>query len=325
VVPAAACTLPAPQPSALPAGQVVDLGVHAVGDTVTFDVPAGTGSVTLIQQGTELLGPQSIAIKGTSFTNTVVPATIKVNGQLYYDQSVAPPNDPANWTTSSGLGTMYFESAAPWTGSVTYPNTSSALEYVAANGGAPAGTWAVQVWDYAAGCFQPDCVTGDGTSTYPPGKYGLKALLKPAPVAATGTVDLTFYLVTDTLQMPSAETDPSVVRMVQTIRTYLGRAGITVGTPTFVDFPPAVKNKYARVDDSDASPCGDIATLLRMSQAGNRMNIFLVKSFTTPPWSAWTGPSRGRRRSGARSRAARSSPAPTWPLGPAPTAAARST
>jgi len=283
VVPPAACTLETPQPSALPA-QVIELGVHTVGEAVQFTVPPGTGSVTLVQQGKEPLGAQSISIKGAPYGNTVIPATIKVNGTPYYDQNIQPPDNPANWGTPNGIGSVYFASAAPWTGTVTVPNTSNALEYVAKNNGVPAGTWSVQVFDYAAGCSRPDCITGDGSTTYPPGKYDLKALLKPGPVAVTGTIDVTFYLVTDTLDAQTAPTNPSILRMYQTLSALFAPAGLTlVSPPAFVDLPPAVKAYYAShgVNDADTSPCGDIPTLLRMSNAGNRMNIFLVKSFTT--------------------------------------------
>src|SRR5512137_2948703 len=47
------CLLNTPQPSALPVAQVVALGTRRVGETVTFPVPAGTGSVTILQQGVE--------------------------------------------------------------------------------------------------------------------------------------------------------------------------------------------------------------------------------------------------------------------------------
>ena len=289
VVSAATCTLPTPQASALPAARVLQLGVHAVGETVTFVVPAGTGSVTILQQGTEPLAAPSVTNLGTLLPNTVVPATISVGGTPYYIQDVKPPDDPANWGTPGGIGSMFFESFAPWTGTFTVPNTSNALEYVATNGGVPAGTWSIEVFDYAAGCTLPTCVIGDGVSVYPAGKYDLQILLKPGVVPATGTMDAIFYLVTNTLTAATASTDPSVARMQQTLGTYLGRAGIALGSVAFVDVPADVKARYAAgVNIDDSLPCGDMATILRLANAGNEMSIFLVNSLVSNQGGTFT-------------------------------------
>jgi len=288
VLPPPACTLEAPQPSALPA-QVIELGVHTVGEAVTFQVPAATGSVTLLQQGTELLAAQSITLNGTLYPNSVVPATIHVNGTLFYDQNTAPPADPATWGTANGIGSMYFELPSPWTGTVTVPNTSNALEYVAANGGVPAGTWSVQVFDYASGCVKPSCAIGDGSTSYPPGKYDLKALLKPGPVPATGTLDVTFYLVTDRFTKATAEADGSMARMRQTLGAYFAHAGVALGTATFVDVPAEVKARYANGVNVDGTPpCDDVAAVLRMASPGNAMNLFLVNSLFSTQGGGYT-------------------------------------
>src|SRR5512136_673475 len=69
------CALPTPQPSALPSTQVLQLGSHAVGQTVTFPVPAGTGSVTILQQGTQPQVAPTITYQGQLLQNTVVPWT----------------------------------------------------------------------------------------------------------------------------------------------------------------------------------------------------------------------------------------------------------
>ncbi len=289
VVSAATCTLPTPQASALPAARVLQLGVHAVGETVTFAVPAGTGSVTILQQGTEPLAAPSVTNLGTLVPNTVVPATISVGGTPYYVQDLKPPDDPASWGTPDGIGSMFFESFAPWTGTFTVPNTSNALEYVVTNGGVPAGTWSIQVFDYAAGCTLPTCVIGDGVSVYPPGKYDLQVLLKPGVVPATGTMDVTFYLVTNTLTASTASTNPSVTRMRQTLGTYLDRAGITLGSVAYVDMPADVKARYAAgVNIDDDLPCGDMATILRMANAGSAMNVFLVNSLVSNQGGTFT-------------------------------------
>jgi hypothetical protein len=281
--------LPTPQPSALPAAQVLELGVHVVNETVTFQVPAGTGSVTLLQQGAEPLAAQSITLSGTLYPNTVVPATIHVNGTLFYDQNSAPPADPATWGTANGIGSMYFESSSPWTGTVTVPNTSNALEYVAANGGVPAGTWSVQVFDYAAGCTRPSCTIGNGTSTYPPGRYDLKALLKPGPVPATGTIDVNLYLVTDRFTKATAEASSAMTRMRQTLGTYFSRAGVSLGAVNFVDLPADVKARYASGVSIDGTPpCDEVSAVLRLAGPGNAMSLFLVNSLVSTQGGVYT-------------------------------------
>jgi hypothetical protein len=282
VVAPAVCTPSAPQSSALPAAQVLALGVHAVGETVSFQVPAGTGSVTLVQQGAEPLAAPSITFQGTSYPNTVVPGSISVNGTLFYNQAVAPPANPATWGGPNGIGSMYFESSSPWTGTATVPNTSNALEYVAANGGVPSGTWSVKIFDYASGCAKPSCTVGDGATKYPPGRYDVKVLLKPGTVGATGAIDVKVYLVTDRYTAASAATDPSMTRMGVTLGTLLAQAGLTMGSLTFVDLPQSVKAQYRTgVDADDRSACGEIATILSMANPGNAMNLFLVNSLVS--------------------------------------------
>jgi hypothetical protein len=289
VLPPPACTLPTPQPSALPAAQVLELGIHAVNETVTFQVPAGTGSVTVLQQGAEPLAAQSITLNGTLHPNTVIPATLHVNGTLFYDQNSAPPSDPATWGTANGIGSMYFESASPWTGTVTVPNTSNALEYIAANGGVPAGTWSIQVFDYAAGCTPPSCTIGNGSLSYPPGRYDLKALLKPGPVPVTGTMDVNLYLVTDRFTKATAATDPSMARMRQTLGTYFSRAGVSLGAVNFVDMPADVKARYASGVSIDGTPpCDEVSAVLRMANPGNAMSLFLVNSLVSTQGGVYT-------------------------------------
>jgi hypothetical protein len=281
----ATCTLPTPQPSALPAPRVIPLGVHAVGETVAFEVPAGTGGVTLLSQGAEPAAAPFVTYQGVRIENTVVPLTVTAGGTLYFDDRVVPPDDPATWGGPDGIGAIYFGASAPWTGTMTVPNTSQMLKHVQDGGGVPSGTWSVVVGDFAAECRaigSPTCVVGDGVTAYPPGRYDVQAFLKPGPVAATGTLDLAFVLVTEALDAASAATDPSVVRMRETLATYLGRAGLSLGAVTFADASPEVKARYALgVNADDSSPCGDVATILRLAAPGNVMSLFLVSSFTS--------------------------------------------
>ena len=292
VVPPPACTLETPQPSALPATQVIQLGAHTVGETVTFTVPATTGSVTILQQGTEPLAPESVTYQGSLVANTVVPLTVKVNGVEFYNDNVDPTGDPASWGSKDGIGSIFFDSASPWTGTMTAPNTTHMLEYAAVHGGVPAGTWSIVVNDFAEECKvlgPAKCVVGDGNLTYPPGKYDVKVLLKPGAVPAAGTVDVNFYLVTTQLTKATASTSASVARMRQTLGTYLARAGLTLGAVNFVDMPADVKARYASgVSIDDSLPCGDLATILRMSNAEDAMSLFLVNSLVSTQGGTFT-------------------------------------
>ncbi len=275
----AACALPAPQASALPASQVLELGIHTVGETVTFQVPASTGSVTLLQQGADPAAARTITFRGAVLDNTVVPLTVSVGGTVFFDDNTVPPADPASWGTQNGIGAVYFFSESPWTGTMTVPNTTNMLDYVTAHGGVPQGTWSVVVNDWVQECKQigASCVVGDGTTSYPPGRYDVKVLLKQGAVPATGVLDVNFYLVTDTLTAATAATDPSVARMRQTLATVLAGAGLTLGTVGFVDVPPAVKTRFSNgVNVDQSGPCSEVATILQLSTPGNAMNLFLV-------------------------------------------------
>jgi hypothetical protein len=281
------CVLNTPQPTALPAAQVIPLGTRAVGETVTFTVPATTGSVTILQQGTEQLAARTVTWNGTVLDNTVVPLTVSVGGTLFFDDTILPPDDPAEWGSpdGTGIGSIFSSIPSPWTGAMTIPNTSSALSYVGTNGGVPSGTWSVVVNDRAAECAAvgaPTCLIGDGTTTYPPGRYDVTVLLKPGAVAATGTMDVNLYLVTDRYTAATAATDASMARMRATLETYLSRAGITLGAVNFVDASPAVKTRYASgVSVDDLGPCGEVATVLRLAPAGMAMTLFLVNSLNS--------------------------------------------
>ena len=160
-----------------------------------------------------------------------------------------------------------------------------ALDSVNARGGAPSGTWSVVVNDYAAECKAlgpPGCLVGDGTTAYPDGRYDVKVLLKPGAVASTGTMDVNLLLVTNRYTAASAAADPSMARMRETLATYLARAGIALGAVNFVDLPATVKARYAAgVSVDDLSPCGEVATVLRLAVPGNAMSLFLVNSLNT--------------------------------------------
>ncbi len=239
---------------------------------MAFDVPAGTGSVTILQQGAEPLAATSVTLAGNVFANSVVPLSVSAAGvgEIFnFTSWYSPPSDPA----ASGVR-VYYNTEAGWAGAMTIPNTSRMLQ-----SGVPSGRWSVSITDLARECPRaPQCVVGSGVS-YPPGRYDVKVLLKPGPVPATGTVDVVFQLLTEdpVLTGPSPQSNASVQRMVSTLGQILGQAGIALGSVSFRDLPQAVKDGFpGGVDVDDAGPCGDVATLLQQSGPGNAMSLFLV-------------------------------------------------
>jgi len=280
-VPPPACALPTPQPSALPAAQVIELGVQPVGTQRSFTVPPGTGSVTILQQGTEPSAAQTITYQGSTYGNTVVPYRVFANGVEIYNDGVTPPADPA----ANGGVPVYFWTEAVWTGTLTVPNTSSLLQ-----SGVPSGTWTIEVNDYARECKGTrDCTIGNGAD-YPPGRYDVKVLLKPGPVPAAGGIDVVFQVLSidPVLNGPDPLSNPSVKRMRDTLAQLLGNAGLVLGGVSFRPLPASVKDHFATgvggatvVNADDALPCGDLATLLQSSGPGNAMNVFLVDRFSS--------------------------------------------
>jgi len=292
--PPPACTPPSPQPSSFSssatlAARVIDLGVHPVNDTVTFHVPAGTASVTILEQESNALAAQTVSINGQTFANTTFPHSITVGETQIFDvygDAINPDCNPPSVTCQNPttLSVYYFSDAA-WAGALTIPNTPAML-----SAGVPPGTWSMVVSDYANECPH---VTGCSTVyAYPAGSYQVTVLLKPGPAPASGAIDFTFYLLTNAYQAAAqndvATRDPNVSRMLSTLGTLLGGAGISLGATTFVDLPDSVKAKYLdtatsleTVDADDVSACGQVAELLRNSGPGNAMNLFLVDRITT--------------------------------------------
>src|SRR5512139_1270280 len=139
------CQPPAPQPSALPTlpaaagpgeSQAIHLGVRATGETATFEVPAGTASVTIVEQAASPEVPLTVRAGFGWLDNTAVPLFVDVAGagRIFADVPMPP------------------EGAFPPTGALTVPNTSLAVPGTAPGAGVPAGTWTVTVGDWAHEC-----------------------------------------------------------------------------------------------------------------------------------------------------------------------------
>lgn len=274
----AACTRPIAASTLDMAGsQVLHLGSHKVGDAVTFAVPAGTGSLTIVHQA-ELANLQ-VVYKNQVLDNSAVPLTItKPDGTIAYDDNVNPVSSPDGgtefWSSYS-----FFGGNTPTTGAFTIPNTTASLD-----AGVPAGNWKMVVNDFAFECttLAGGCNDGGTASN----TYDISVLLRPLP--AGNNLDVAFYIVGDVTVAPgvpfnaaSAATNPSAQRMVQTLKSIYAAAGITVRNVTFFDVSAADRARFGtNVDANLTGPCDELDQMFTLSSAhpGNTLNLFLVQS-----------------------------------------------
>ena len=292
-----ACSgLPTPQPSyfssttSAGALESLHLGTFAVNAVARFEVPQGVQSVTIIEQQANPDAAVTISLEGQTFPNTVFPHSITVGNETLFDAYTDAINPGCNTSNQCGpltaLSSYYFTEAA-WTGALTIPNTAAALSSVEQSpGGVPSGIWNLTVSDYANEC--PGIESCSTVYAYPPSAYDITVLLKtaaaapPSPViSSAGTIDVTFYLLTDRLEQGTAKADPTVQNMLAAYGSLLSGFGLAVGNVNFLDLSAAVKQAYnGTVDATDASPCGELAQLLKNANPGNQMNLFLVETIT---------------------------------------------
>ena len=255
--------------AALPAAQMKVFGVHTAGETVEFDVPAGTAGVTILSQAVS--ANETVIFKGQTIDNTVVPDKVKTpSGAVLWDESLSI-------AAGDVLPAMdaYYGGGSPVAGAFTLPNTTKLLQSSSA-AGLPSGKWTFKVNDYALECVgDPNCTFGaNGTN-----RYDLQVLIKPGPLPAKGAIDVGFYIVAGNgLTAQTAVTNVKVQRMVQTLSTIYGRAGLCLGTVTFYNLPAWAEAKYATGIDADKTgPCDDLDQMFTLSQPGNTLNFFLVQ------------------------------------------------
>ena len=295
---AALCQLPPAQSSALPTlpavagpgqAQAIHLGVKATGQTVTFEVPAGTASVTIVEQAASSAVPLTIRVGIQQYDNTAVPLYVDVagswSGRIFTDVPMPPDSAFRNEPPPNGLTVLdpasdpnlpvYFLSSGPWTGALTMPNTSVPIPGTAPGAGVPAGTWTVTVGDWAHECRTFPAM-GCSATTLTPSSYDVTAILKPA-AAPANALRVAFYLVTTSgLTAATASTNANLQRLEWAMTQILAPAGIA---PAFQyrDVPAAVRARYATgVDANSAGVCGAMGQLLQLAAPGNQLNVFLV-------------------------------------------------
>ena len=278
----AACTRPV-QTSSLPAAQVIAFGTQPVGKTVSFPVPAGTSSITIVHQAK--IANLDVVYQGQVIGNSAVPGQIvDPNGKVVYDD-----NDPKFQIDSSSDGGVdpsglpaTFGTDSPSTAAFTVPNTTAGLD-----AGIPAGTWKFIVNDYAYECTT---LSGCSDGGSPNNTYDVSVLLK-GDAGTSGNVDVNFYIIADAttltgqpLNAATATTDPTTQRMVNTFKGLYAAAHVNVRTVTFYDVSEAVKAQFGtRIDADLTGPCDllDQMFLLSSDHPGNAINLFLVQSITS--------------------------------------------
>lgn len=285
-LPAAACTSAScARPvvaSTLPAAQVISLGTHAAGDHVDFNVPANTGSITILEQA-RVAG--LTVNSGGVVENAVVPLTVtKPDGTKAFDYAAGPPDSSPDGGYSGSMRnpeSLYFMFGVGQgsTGSMVMPNTAASIA-----AGVPQGTWHMQLNDYAYDCAQGifSCTDGGVNGD----TYDVSVIARPLPVGTN--LDVNFYIVGQetnssgqTFTAANAQNDSAVKRLISSYTSILSGAGITVRTVNFLDVPASAQAEFGTNVNADGTgACDLLDQMFTLSNASttNVINLFLVES-----------------------------------------------
>jgi hypothetical protein len=266
------CNTAQAAPVGTPAFPSQAFGTKTVGTTVTFDVPPGTGSISILSQGANV-PVASVTLNGSqAIPNSVVP-TLLTNpaNTVIFDDLPPPPSD-------GSTADVFYGGFSPFTGMMTVPNTSSSLQRAAVSGGIQPGTWKFTVNDFALECGQ---VSNCSPKTPPGNSYDIRVLTKPGLPASTGTVDVAFYFLGGALgSAAAAQGSAALNRMVQTLSNLYAKGGLCLGKVTLYDVPAWAKSKWGGlVNADDESVCGDLSQIFTLAAPGNQLNFFLVTGF----------------------------------------------
>jgi hypothetical protein len=259
---------PAPVPP-LNTGWQTSVGRKAVGDVVTFEVPAGISSLTIHSQAVSAVQTFTYAYQGSLLTipNSVVPtALLAPNGSVIYSDDGSAPASP--WA----LPAYYANTPTPWTSSFTIPNTWRLADLALSDGQLPPGIWSFQVNDWNAECAAtPGCIAGAA------GEYDITLVQRPGPVVSTGTLNLAIYVVGGTGGAAASTTNPAFRRFVEGIGRLLGQAGLCLGDVTFFDVPAWARTAFSTVNIDGSPPCDDLSQLFSLaSPTFDGVHLFLV-------------------------------------------------
>jgi hypothetical protein len=283
------CALPV-RPAAFPNGTVVELQEQPVGAQLTFEVPPGTASFTIVAQEAGGSAVDDVTVGSSTIANSVQPSAIfqPSSTAKFFDILQQPPfrvTDPTKYLA-------YYYGFLPSSGSMTVPNTSAALDLVRSAGAVTPGTWSFTLSDRARDCSALTGCTGASTS----GRYDVKVLTKPGPLTATGALDVDLYLVTaptpatetgpaqpPRLRAADAVADPATSpkaaqfrRFVGNLSTIFARAGICLGKVTVHDVPDWAVEDYAVVRIDSSGPCDELSQLFTLAVPTNAVHLFLV-------------------------------------------------
>jgi hypothetical protein len=292
------CQLPVRAP-ATNAGDIafLDLGEAKVGDTLTFRLPSGTTSFSIISQAVvapppappRTPPPSIIVFQGFGIPNSVVPTNVRdPSGALYYSDTDPLPRLGPYADVTTVLA--YYGGFSPISGAFTVPNTAKALDLALTAGELAPGDWTFTVNDFAFECLSvPDCVAPAGSNT---SAYHVQVLIEQRPFTSTGTLDVEVYLATDpSSDLPNAlaaVAHPQFQRWVQGYSAYLAKAGVCVRNVTVHDLPTWVTSPtgyapFGVVDVSGGAPgtvpgCDDLSQLFTLGLAQNRaVHLFMAE------------------------------------------------
>jgi hypothetical protein len=260
-------------------GLTLPLGMHQVGESVQFQLPAQTSGFTVVLQG-QSTNVSKVNAFGNLLPNSPLPTPINSPSGTFFDYpssfDVAPPDRALTWSAIS-----------PVTGAVTFPNGTAALAQ-AAKGLTP-GNWSFTVSDLLHECGALQC--GDPSSGSTANHYDVTVLTRAGGIPQRGALDLAIYLVGGPVTAAQAGTDPNMQRMLQRIAADFARGGICVQSVTYYDVPDWARTRWAVVQASpgiSAEPCSEYRQLFTLARPGNVVSLFFVDQITEPNAPAGT-------------------------------------
>jgi hypothetical protein len=263
------CRLPVVA-SALPEGDVQELGTFPPGAQASFTVPKGAAGFSIVSQAVNAQNGFTDC-RGQKVANIPVPTPVLTpDGAAFFDVTAKPPLD----LTTAPLLAIGIAGQQPFTAALTFPNTTAGLNIVL-DGGLPGGQWRFDVNDVAnafrgaAGCVPPT----------PPTAYDVSVVVAPGPLSPTGQLAVDIYLVTDELDAGFAVNAPEVQAFASRYASLYANAGVCVSTVTLHDVPAWALDKYRSLDVDDAviqDPCSDFRQMFTLAESGRTLALFLV-------------------------------------------------
>ena len=254
-------------------GLTLALGMHQVGESVQFQLPAQTSGFSVVLQG-QATNVSKVNAFGNLLPNSPLPTPIHSPSGTFFDYptsfDVAPSDRALTWSPLS-----------PVTGAVTFPNGTAALAQ-AAQGLTP-GNWSFTVSDLLHECGALKC--GDPNSGSTANHYDVTVLTRAGGIPQRGALDLAIYLVGGTITAAQAKDDPNMQRMLQRVAADFARGGVCLQSVTYYDVPAWARTRWAVVQVSPgiaAEPCSEYRQLFTLAQPGNVVSLFFVDEITEP-------------------------------------------